>query len=159
MFFAPEFWSPQNFRSKLKSPFEMAVSAIRAVDGSVDFGFAVANQLHQLGEPLYRKQEPTGYSNRDADWMNSASLLARMNFASALAGNKIPGVKVDSAQFEGEALQIESKILQMEPSADLQSAIKKAFEQRSDLAAGGDTSPTGVVVAGLALGSPDFQRR
>jgi uncharacterized protein (DUF1800 family) len=47
-----------------------------------------------MGEPLYRKQEPTGYSNSSAEWLNSAGLLARMNFALSLVGNKVPGVKV-----------------------------------------------------------------
>ena len=55
--------------------------------------------MAQLGEPLYRKQEPTGYTNAGAEWMNSAALLARMNFAVALAANRIPGVKVDAARF------------------------------------------------------------
>ncbi len=53
--------------------------------------------MTQLGEPLYRKVEPTGYSNSSREWLNSAGLLARMNFALQLAGNKVPGVKVDSA--------------------------------------------------------------
>jgi hypothetical protein len=49
----------------------------------------------QLGEPLYRKIEPTGYSNTSREWMNTAGLMARMNFAVQLSGNKVPGVKVD----------------------------------------------------------------
>jgi uncharacterized protein (DUF1800 family) len=51
----------------------------------------------RLGQPLYRKQEPTGYSNSSREWLNSGGLLARMNFALQLADNKIPGVKVDSS--------------------------------------------------------------
>jgi len=46
---------------------------------------------------LYRKQEPTGYSNSSKEWLNSGGLLARMNFALQLADNKIPGVKVDAS--------------------------------------------------------------
>ena len=49
----------------------------------------------RLGEPLYRKIEPTGYSSANAEWISSAGLLDRMNFAFALAHNKLPGVKVD----------------------------------------------------------------
>ena len=44
--------------------------------------------MAQLGEPLYRKQEPTGYSNSSKEWLNSGGLLARMNFALQLADNK-----------------------------------------------------------------------
>ncbi|HEV2446116.1 MAG TPA: DUF1800 domain-containing protein, partial [Candidatus Sulfopaludibacter sp.] len=94
MLSSKEFWSVGAYRSKLKSPLEMVASAVRAVNGDVDFAFGLANQVAQLGEPLYRKMEPTGYSNSGKEWLNSAGLLARMNFALALADNKVPGVKV-----------------------------------------------------------------
>src|SRR5690348_3215259 len=80
MFESKEFWSEGAYRSKMKSPLEMVASAVRAVNGDVDFAFALTNQVAQLGEPLYRKQEPTGYSNSGQVWMNSAGLLSRMNF-------------------------------------------------------------------------------
>lgn len=98
MFDSPEFWSQGAYRAKMKSPFEMVASSLRALNADVDFTFALANQLNQLGQPLYKKSEPTGYSNSSAEWLNSAGLLARMNFSVALANNKIPGVKVDSSQ-------------------------------------------------------------
>lgn len=97
MFESKEFWSEGAYRSKMKSPLEMVASAVRAVSGDVDFAFALTNQVAQLGEPLYRKQEPTGYSNSGQEWMNSAGLLARMNFALNLADNRVPGVKVESS--------------------------------------------------------------
>jgi uncharacterized protein (DUF1800 family) len=93
-----EFWSVGAYRSKLKSPLELVASAVRAVNGDVDYAFALANQVAQLGEPLYRKSEPTGYSNSSKEWLNSAGLLARMNFALQLADNKVPGVKVETAE-------------------------------------------------------------
>jgi len=91
-----EFWSEGAFRSKMKSPLETVASAVRAVDGNVDFGFALVNQVAQLGEPLYRKIEPTGYSNSSEEWLNSAGLLARINFSLQLAKGQVPGVKVAS---------------------------------------------------------------
>jgi uncharacterized protein (DUF1800 family) len=105
MFDSPEFWSRGAYRAKIKSPLEMVASSLRAIDAQVDFTFGLNNQLSQLGEPLYRKAEPTGYSNSGQEWLNSAGLLARMNFSVALANNKVPGVKVDSARSsEGVAL-------------------------------------------------------
>jgi uncharacterized protein (DUF1800 family) len=91
-----EFWSVGAYRTKLKSPFEMVVSAVRAVNGDVDFASNLVNQVAQIGEPLYRKQEPTGYSNSGKEWLNSAGLLARMNFSLNLIDNKVAGVKVDA---------------------------------------------------------------
>jgi uncharacterized protein (DUF1800 family) len=152
MIYAPEFWDPANFRSKIKSPFEMVVSAVRAVNGDIDFAQALTGQLNQLGEPLYRKLEPTGYSNLGADWTNSASLLARMNFAMALAKGKVGGVKVDPAQFSVvmDASKIERGILMTDASAASRDAIQTGLAQQQDL---------GALAAGLTLGSPDFQRR
>jgi uncharacterized protein (DUF1800 family) len=92
-----EFWSVGAYQSKMKSPFEMVASAVRAVNGDVDFAFPLVNQVAQLGQPLYRKIEPTGYSNSSEEWLNSAGLLARMNFAVQLANGKVPGVKVEKA--------------------------------------------------------------
>ena len=93
-----EFWSQEAYQSKLKSPLEMVASAVRAASGEIDYAFPLANQVGQLGQPLYRKQEPTGYSNSSKEWLNSGGLLARMNFAVQLADNKVPGVKVNPAQ-------------------------------------------------------------
>jgi uncharacterized protein (DUF1800 family) len=92
-----EFWSVGAYRTKVKSPLQMVASAVRAVNGDVDFAFPLVNQLAQLGQPLYRKQEPTGYSNSSEAWLNSAGLVARMNFALQLADGKVPGVKVEAA--------------------------------------------------------------
>ena len=55
-----------------------------------------------MGQPLYAKEEPTGYPNTSEDWLNSAALVARLNFAQALAGNRLPGVRVDASALGGE---------------------------------------------------------
>src|SRR5215472_7115178 len=94
-----EFWSQGAYRAKIKTPFEMAVSCVRALDGDATDAWALSNQVGSLGEPLYRKQEPTGYSNLNSEWVSSAALLNRMNFALQLAKNGVAGVKVDAARF------------------------------------------------------------
>ncbi|MGA1995048.1 MAG: DUF1800 domain-containing protein [Bryobacteraceae bacterium] len=96
MFHSGEFRSVGAFRSKMKSPLEMVASAVRVTGAKVDFAFALANLVAQLGEPLYQKMEPTGYSNSSKEWMNTAGLLARMNFALQLAGDRVSGVKADA---------------------------------------------------------------
>jgi uncharacterized protein (DUF1800 family) len=97
MLSSPEFWSEGAYRAKIKTPFEMVVSAARATNADVQSAFALGNELQKLGEPLYRKVEPTGYSNLNAEWVSSAALLERMNFALALTHNRIPGVTVEPA--------------------------------------------------------------
>lgn len=147
-----EFLAADNFRSKMKSPLEMVVSAVRAVNADVDSPLQIVNLMNTLGQPLYRKQEPTGYSNRGSDWLNSASLLARMNFANSLTQGKVAGVKVDLAQFSGSTAEIERNILLTDASPASQAAIEAGIQEASQPAAG----PR---IAGLTLGSPDFQRK
>lgn len=183
MLAAPEFWSQNTYRAKLKSPLEMVASAVRAVDAEVDFSFALSQQLTQLGQPLYRKQEPTGYTSSGQDWVNSAALLARMNFATALAGNRIPGVKVDAARF-GEAPDTDhvAKLLMLDLSDQARAAIDAGLKAQADSTPPDDNIepqngggkrqggprmrllpprpvPRTLIIAGLVLGSPDFQRR
>jgi uncharacterized protein (DUF1800 family) len=79
---------------------ELIASSLRATDADVQSAMALSNQLQKLGEPLYRKLEPTGYSNMNPEWVSSAALLDRMNFALALAHDRIPGVTVASADWQ-----------------------------------------------------------
>ena len=90
-----EFWSTDAYKSKLKSPFEMVAAAVRAGNPEIRNGLGLAAEIAKMGQPLFRKVEPTGYGNTSDEWKNSASLLARMNFAGALAANRVAGVKVN----------------------------------------------------------------
>jgi uncharacterized protein (DUF1800 family) len=145
-----EFFSQGAFRAKVKTPLELIVSAVRATDAQVDFAIPLAMQIAQLGEPLYRKIEPTGYSSANSEWVNSAALLARMNFALALADNRVPGSKVDASRFESNAAAVARQVLFHEPTQQTLDSIEKALAQKE---------PTPEMMAGLVLGSPDFQRR
>ena len=103
MFSSPEFWSEGAYRAKMKMPFEMVVSALRATNAEVDSTVGLTQQLATLGQPLYKKVEPTGYYASAEEWTNSAALLARMNFALELTSNKVPGVKVTIAPADARA--------------------------------------------------------
>ena len=103
----------------------MIVSAVRATGAQVDFAFPLANQIAQLGEPLYRKLEPTGYSNANSEWVNSAALLARMNFALSLAQNKVPGSKLDASHFSGAPADVARQVLFTDAKPETLAAIEK----------------------------------
>jgi uncharacterized protein (DUF1800 family) len=98
---APEFWSEGAFLAKIKMPLETVASALRAANAQVDSTAALQQTLQTLGQPLYRKVEPTGYSSAAEEWTNSAALLARMNFGIDLAANKIRGVKTSLPEGAG----------------------------------------------------------
>jgi uncharacterized protein (DUF1800 family) len=156
MFNAPEFWSRGAFRSKVKSPLEMVASSLRATNADIDSGFALVEQIAKLGEPLYRKQEPTGYSNQSQEWVNSASLLARMNFGLALISNKIPGVKIDESRFQGEDPKKIARTLLL---ADLPPKAEAAIEASLKDTGVKPAVSKPLMVAGLTIGSPEFQKR
>ena len=118
---SPEFNSSEAYHAKIKSPFEFAVSAVRATGGSItpdgsmpsNLRFAIetgatfgrggdrmANakrkslNLHiiELGQPLYSYQAPTGYPEDSRKWVSSGALISRMNFALALADRTVTDV-------------------------------------------------------------------
>ena len=95
-----EFYSPDNYRSKIKTPFELLASSLRALDADTSGSVALIGLLNRMGEPLYGYQAPTGYPDTAEDWVNTGALLERMNFAVALSSNRIPQTNVDLRQFE-----------------------------------------------------------
>jgi uncharacterized protein (DUF1800 family) len=157
MLASSEFFSQGAYRAKVKSPFEMIVSAVRATGAQVDTAFPLANQIAQLGEPLYRKLEPTGYSSANAEWVNSAALLGRMNFALALVQNRVPSVKVDASKFDGEPGQVARQVLFRDAAPETRAAIEKALADQKTRNPG--AAPNPAMAAGLIIGSPDFQKR
>jgi uncharacterized protein (DUF1800 family) len=104
LFTDKEFFAPENYRAKIKTPFELLVSALRTV-GAETNGAAVQALLAKMGEPLYGYQAPTGYPDMAEDWVNTGALLERMNFSVALASNRIPGTRVNLSKFEGKNKQ------------------------------------------------------
>ncbi len=131
MLSSKEFWSEGAYRAKVKTPFEMVASSVRALDATVSDAFALANQVGTLGEPLYRKQEPTGYSNMNSDWVNSAALLSRMNFALNLAQNRVAGVKVDTARFGSDPVEVAKTLMFRSASPQTRAAIQKHWKTRN----------------------------
>jgi hypothetical protein len=73
-----------------------------------------------------------------------------MNFALALAENRVPGIRVDQSQFPDNVASSGRQILFREPAKQTLESIQRALEQKE---------PMPGLVAGLVLGSPDFQRR
>jgi len=146
-----EFWSEGAYRAKVKSPLEMVASSARALDARVIDGWALAGQVGTLGEPLYRKLEPTGYSNLSSEWVNSAALLGRMNFAFELAQNHVESVKVDVLRLGDDPSAVAKILMSRAMSPQTRVAIDKALEDKKQ------KNPA--MVAALVIGSPDFQKR
>jgi uncharacterized protein (DUF1800 family) len=171
MIYSPEFWSRETYRAKIKTPFELVVSAARALGTDVDMPQPLVGWVGRIGEPIYQCQPPTGYADKADTWVNTGALLNRLNFSLALAGNKMRGSRTDVAALLG-----------VETSGDAKAALERAVQVFLGRQVGPTTvetlekqldSPQVVqaklddpvkqvdlgVVAGLVLGAPEFQRR
>jgi len=204
MFDSPEFWSPEVYRAKVKTPEEFVVSAVRASGAEVKNAIPLVQALDKLGMPFYGMQTPNGYSWMAEPWLNTGDLVSRMNFALGLSSNRIAGVQTDLGRLlgEGEGMQpvpvstgssaaVKEQKLEMallgQPVSDrtrstvlaqfqnpgMQEQAMKNFPIRPN-----DFEPMAqvlnpnrlkqarppmdreaAVMAGLLLGSPEFQRR
>jgi uncharacterized protein (DUF1800 family) len=163
---SPEFSDPKVYRAKVKSPFEYVISAVRALGATTD-GRALARQLVQMGEPLYLCQPPTGYSDRADAWVNSGALIARLNFALALAAGELPGTTAQLPRLlsEAEAASPDRSVdalARVLLGGDLSESTRATIQQRL-----AGNSPEAMekagapiqTIAGLILGSPEFQRQ
>jgi uncharacterized protein (DUF1800 family) len=172
MFHSPEFWAPESYRAKVKTPLEFVVSAVRTSGAEVSDALPLARQLQTLGMPLYGMQPPTGYSMKADAWVNSSALLGRMNFALALTAGKLKGVQVDPGQMlgasaspadsQGTLTALENNLLAGNVSRQTHDTI--AAQMNDPKISQGQLDnparpPNTSAIAGLLLGSPEFQRR
>jgi len=169
---SPEFWSGSAYRAKVKTPLEFVASAVRASGADIADALPLARQLQNMGMQLYGAQPPTGYSMKAETWVNSSALLGRMNFALALTAGRMRGVRVDPslALASGDAppdaqqalAALEKALLAGDISQQTHETIaarledpKVALRRLDDPA----RPPNMALIAGLLLGSPEFQRR
>jgi uncharacterized protein (DUF1800 family) len=88
---SPEFFSRTAYRAKVKTPFEVVASALRAVNATPDPTPRTAQLVARLGQPIFGRQTPDGWPDRGDAWMNTGAILNRINFGLSLAAGQIPG--------------------------------------------------------------------
>jgi uncharacterized protein (DUF1800 family) len=168
LFASPEFNSPASYRAKIKTPFELAVSAIRTLGGETNGGPAIHQWIARMGEPLYGYQAPTGYPDRAENWVNTGALLERLNFGLALASNRIPNTRVNLSRFAGGADGAETAklmerflgvILQGDISPQTKATLlKRLSEPTPQVATSSGGEMNGPADAGAAM-TPQRERR
>lgn len=171
MIYSPEFWSKAAFRAKVKTPFEVAVSAARAVNLQTTVSPQLVQWVARMGEPMYQCEPPTGYADTADVWVNAGALLNRLNFALALAANHMPGTSSDLAGLLGQDADTNAELalsravgdfLGGEISAQSRATLEKQLSDPQILQARLDDPVKHVnegLIAGLVLGSPEFQRK
>jgi uncharacterized protein (DUF1800 family) len=138
---SPEFQASQARSVKVKTPLEFVASAVRASGADVQDARDLARRIGEMGMPLYMQQPPTGYKDTSEAWVSTNGLLSRLNLALDLAAGRVRGVGVDAARVAPDDLV---------PSG-LSESTRRTLESETGLDA--------ARMAGLVLGSPEFQRR
>jgi len=188
LFHSPEFWSTSTYRAKVKTPLEFVISAARASNANIDNLRPIENNLRQMGMPTYGAIPPTGYKWDAADWVSTGALVDRMNFALNLAAGRLPGITMGWSPFPGQNAQTGEVSNDPSPEAEetrLESLLipggvsdttrTAALQQFAAQSAQNVATPVSApmrpnrapnfleredqVLAGLLIGSPEFQRR
>jgi uncharacterized protein (DUF1800 family) len=169
IFTSPEFFSRGAYKAKVKSPYELVVSALRVVGAQPDSTPRTAQMIARLGEPLYGHLAPNGYPERGDSWINTGAILARINFGLVVAAGRVPGASV-TEWTDGKALEALSRdaqvdgvikaILGGEASPDTRKVLESGVNPMASDSTAKATTRGGIeTMVGLALGAPEFQRR
>ena len=143
IFDAPEFFAPEAFQAKVKKPLEYVASALRATGAEVQMSPQLLRYLGRMGEPLFLAQPPTGYPDVGSSWTSPDMLLTRMNFASDLMANRIPGSRV-----RPEAVSERDSFARLVAPGALSAATRAALSETE-----------GSQSIALLMAAPEFQRR
>jgi uncharacterized protein (DUF1800 family) len=186
IFWSPEFWAASAFHNKVKDPFELLVSSLRAVGAHLEpivgapgdgakatpAGYGIGF-LDRLGEPLYRCAPPTGYKESADAWVNAGGLLGRIQLGLTLASQKLPGVTFDLEGLGGapvaragdDGATIVARLGDAILHVPLADGTRATIERRLAKPSAEDDPYSDAAhemlvsrALGLLLGSPEFQR-
>jgi uncharacterized protein (DUF1800 family) len=167
---SPEFFSRAAFRAKVKTPFELVVSARRALDAPPDTTPQTARLIGRLGQPTFGWQTPDGWPEKGGAWMNSATIYARIKFGHDLVDGRVAFVPVKAwrpwtalvasplnAQVDGVVNGILGGCADPVTRATMLGIRADRVESAAGAAA--DAEQRLRELLAIALASPEFQRR
>jgi len=93
---SPEFFASASYRVKVKSPFELVASTMRAMHAPPDATPRTSQLVSRLGQPIFGHQAPNGYPETGDAWMNTGAILNRINFGLAAASGRVPGITLSA---------------------------------------------------------------
>ena len=158
LFTAEAFYRPEYRRAKVKTPYELVVSALRVTNATVGPSQVVMNTLRTMGHLPYTEPAPTGFPAMSEDWVNTGAMLARMTFGLDLAAGRVAGARVDIPSLAPQAGADLHELLEtLMPGSETASLAEKIGAELEAQAV--PQRQRAGRVLGLALGSPEFQRR
>jgi uncharacterized protein (DUF1800 family) len=165
LFSDKEFFAPENYRAKIKTPFELAISSLRALGANTNGSPAFLAMLNKLGEVPYGYQAPTGYPDTAEDWVNTGALLERLNYVVAVASNRIPGTTANLKNFQGATKeQTLSRTIDTILGGDISASTKATLTKQIDqplpeVKAGSDLAENEMDVPNMRQGRGNRQAR
>ncbi len=154
---SPEFFSPTAYRAKMRSPFEFVAASMRALDAETDGDRPVLDAIGRMGQPVFGRITPDGYADRADQWLSSGAMIARFNFASALATNRIKGTKIDLTRLlagldEAKKDSVATKLIRLTVSGDLSDRTRAVLEKTMQPEAASGPAPATKQGANVAVG-------
>jgi uncharacterized protein (DUF1800 family) len=170
---SPEFYSRAAYRAKVKTPFELVVSTMRAMDQLPDTTPRTAQLPSRLGQPVFGRLTPDGWPDDAQEWINSGAILNRINFGTIAANGGLPGVTIDrwppaallrTAPFPEQVDGVIGELLGGEVSPETRSILLSGVNPLAGAMPASSAADTNAPrrlkdLIGLTLGAPEFQRR
>ncbi|MGL6281537.1 MAG: DUF1800 domain-containing protein [Microcoleaceae cyanobacterium] len=140
LFNSTEFWQPQYYGAKFKTPYRFVLSTVRATGTDQPNTNRILNMIRQLGMPLYTCLTPDGYKNTQDAWLNPDAMMRRVSIVNPIARGEL---NIDKAKQKPVNPQVLTKTLGNNFSTKTSQVI--------------ETSPPNLRSA-LILGSPEMMR-
>ena len=110
----------------MKTPFEVVLSALRAMNAAPDNTIRTSQVIASLGQPYFGHQTPNGWPETADGWLGTGTILNRINFGLVAASGRLPGA--NPLAFPG------AETIRTAPREAQVNAVVNAF-------LGGDVSP------------------
>ncbi len=162
-----EFFSRAAFRAKVKTPYQLVISARRALDAPADTTPQTARLIARRGQASFGWLTPDGWPEKGIAWMTPGTMYSRIKLGTDLAEGRVAGVAPrqwrDWPALSSAALDVQvdgvvndvlghcadsltrATMLGIRPAGDAPSRAAGEKRLRELLA--------------IALASPEFQRR
>jgi len=160
----PEFWESRGL--KFKTPQEFVFSALRVIGAEVEDWSAVVQAVSDMGQPIYKCDDPTGWYDTAEAWLDPGVLALRWRFALDLAEEHVRGVQLGPDVFDGIgddvptrewSTHLAQRVLPIKPGVKTQLALDRAVAEAVDRDHQPDVLRRRLLA--LLLGSPEFQRQ
>ncbi len=156
LFTSERFYDPALRGAKVKTPFDLVVSALRMTDARLRAqSGGIVGFLTTAGERPYSAVPPTGYPEAGSEWMNGGALIQRAEWAAALAAGGHDGVTVNPVALTGAGDPVDGLLERFLPGVDT-ARLESIVRERVAGLSGGERAAAAL---GLILASPEFQSR